>query len=71
MTLCSPNLASVPDDALIFILSPLGFFFARVLDLPMAHRFIAVALFALPVGPALYYLAWNLVDFLDIKLGIA
>ncbi len=37
----------------------------------MAHRFIAVALFALPVGLALYYLAWNLVDFLDIKLGIA
>jgi hypothetical protein len=58
--------------ALVFVVSPLGFLLARVLDVSMIHYFIILAPLALPVGLAMYYLAWKyLVGFLNAELGIA
>ncbi|HYA97961.1 MAG TPA: hypothetical protein VEH49_07695 [Methylomirabilota bacterium] len=60
-------------DALIFILAPLGFLFARILDLATAQHFVfSVGPVVLPVGLTLYYLAWKyLVGFLNAELGLA
>ncbi len=59
-------------DALVFLVSPLGFLFARVLEFPLPHIFFVLAPIAIPVGLAVYYLAWKyLVGFLNAELGIA
>jgi len=59
-------------DALVFLLSPLGFLFTRFLEFPPPHVFFVLAFIAFPVGLAAYYLAWKyLVGFLNRELGIA
>ncbi len=58
--------------ALPLVLGPLGYTIARLLDFPVPHFIGGVFPIALPIGLALYYLAWKyIVGFLNTELGIA
>jgi len=58
--------------ALPLVLGPLGYAIARLLDFPVPHFIGSVFPIALPIGLALYYLAWKyIVGFLNAELGIA
>jgi hypothetical protein len=58
--------------ALPLVLGPLGYAITRLLDFPVPHFIAGVFPIALPIGLALYYLAWKyIVGFLNAELGIA
>jgi hypothetical protein len=58
--------------ALPLLLAPLGYAITRLLDFPVPHFLVGVLPIALPLGLALYYLAWKyIVGFLNAELGIA
>jgi len=57
--------------ALPLVLGPLGYTIARLLDFPSSFHRQRFPI-ALPIGLALYYLAWKyIVGFLNTELGIA
>lgn len=58
--------------ALPLLLAPLGYIITHLLDFPVPHFLVSVLPIALPIGLALYYLAWKyIVGFLNAELGIA